>query len=41
MAHSKGDDNRPEAEVAPYWDRDPWFLLNEQYASDARFQQMS
>ncbi len=41
MAHSKGDDNRPEAEVAPYWDRDPLFLLNEQYTSDARFQQMS
>ena len=41
MAHSKGDDNRPESEVAPYWDRDPLVLLTEQYASDARFQQMS
>ncbi len=41
MAHSKGDDNRPESEVAPYWDRDPLALLTEQYASDPRFQQMT
>ena len=33
MAHSKGDDNRPESEVAPYWERDPIAVLSEQYAS--------
>ena len=37
MAHSKGDDNRPEQEVAPYWERDPLARLEEQFASDARY----
>ena len=41
MAHSKGDDNRPESEVAPYWERDPIATLAEQYASDPRFQEMA
>ena len=41
MAHSKGDDNRPESEVAPFWERDPLALLSEQYASDVRFEQMN
>ncbi len=41
MAHSKGDDNRPESEVAPYWGRDPITMLSEQYASDPRFQEMA
>ena len=41
MAHSKGDDNRPESEVAPYWERDPLVLLADQYASDPRFQELN
>ena len=41
MAHSKGDDNRPESEVAPYWERDPVAMLAEQYASDPRFQEIA
>ena len=41
MAHSKGDDNRGQAETAPYWKRDPIDQLAKQYESDPRWQSMA
>lgn len=38
MAHSKGDDTRPEEEVAGYRDRDPLNQLESQYGDDPRWQ---
>lgn len=38
MAHSKGDDNRPEAYVQPFRDRDPINVLLRDHASDPRIQ---
>lgn len=39
-AHSKGDDNRPEAEVQAHWKRDPINVLMEQYGQDPLWQRM-
>lgn len=41
MAHSKGDDNRPEEYVQPFRDKDPINVLMKQYENDARWQQMT
>lgn len=38
MAHSKGDDNRPEDYVQPYRDKDPINVLMKEHESDARWQ---
>lgn len=38
MAHSKGDDNRPDTDVQPYRDRDPINVLLKQYEHEPRFQ---
>jgi 2-oxoisovalerate dehydrogenase E1 component len=38
MAHSKGDDNRPESYVEPYRQRDPLVALEKAFASDPRWQ---
>lgn len=38
MAHSKGDDNRPEEYVAPFREKDPINVLMKQYESDPRWQ---
>ena len=40
MAHSKGDDNRPQEQVASYWEKDPIEKLARQYAADSRWQSM-
>ncbi len=40
MAHSKGDDNRPPEQVAPFWQRDPIQQLTDQYEQDPRWQAM-
>lgn len=40
MAHSKGDDTRPESDVSPYRQRDPLEVLGRQYAADPRWQKM-
>lgn len=37
MAHSKGDDNRPEEYVQPFRDRDPINVLMKQFEHDARW----
>jgi 2-oxoisovalerate dehydrogenase E1 component len=39
MAHSKGDDNRPESYVEPYRQRDPLNALSEKFAADPRWQE--
>lgn len=41
MAHSKGDDTRPEDEVGPYRDRDPLNQLQKRYEGDTRWQEMA
>ena len=38
MAHSKGDDNRPDDEVAPFRTRDPINLMMERHQNDPRWQ---
>lgn len=40
MAHSKGDDTRPEEEVEPYRQRDPLNQLAQQYQQDPRWKAM-
>lgn len=40
MAHSKGDDNRPDEYVQPFRDKDPINVLLKQYESDPRFKAM-
>ncbi len=40
MAHSKGDDNRPEEYVAPFRDKDPINLLLKQHESDPRWKSL-
>lgn len=40
MAHSKGDDNRPDSDVQPYRDRDPINVLLKQYENEPRFQSL-
>lgn len=40
MAHSKGDDNRPDSDVQPYRDRDPIHVLMKQYEGDEKFQSL-
>ncbi len=37
MAHSKGDDNRPDEEVAPYRERDPLNSMLKELAGDERW----
>jgi 2-oxoisovalerate dehydrogenase E1 component len=41
MAHSKGDDNRPEDYVAPYREKDPINLLLKQHESDPRWKSLT
>lgn len=38
MAHSKGDDNRPDDYVQSHWDRDPLAILERTLADDPRWQ---
>lgn len=40
MAHSKGDDNRPEEYVAPHRTRDPLNALAERFKDDPRWRKM-
>lgn len=40
MAHSKGDDNRPEDYVAPFREKDPLNVLMKRYADDPRWKAM-
>ncbi|MBX3402727.1 MAG: hypothetical protein KF699_04855 [Phycisphaeraceae bacterium] len=40
MAHSKGDDNRPESDVQPYRDRDPINVLMREREDDAAWRAM-
>lgn len=40
MAHSKGDDNRPESYVELHRQRDPLHALNKQFAAEPRWQAM-
>lgn len=40
MAHSKGDDNRPEDEIRPFRERDPINRLMTRYADDPRWQKL-
>ena len=40
MAHSKGDDDRTEKEVAPYREKDPLNLLLKEYGDDHRLSEM-
>lgn len=40
MAHSKGDDNRPDAEVEPFRQRDPINRMLKEWAGDPRWEAM-
>lgn len=40
MAHSKGDDNRPEEEIRPFRERDPINRMMQQYADDPRWRRL-
>ncbi|MCC6321843.1 MAG: pyruvate dehydrogenase [Phycisphaerales bacterium] len=40
MAHSKGDDNRPQEYVQPFFDRDPVNVLMKRYEADPRWKAM-
>jgi 2-oxoisovalerate dehydrogenase E1 component len=40
MAHSKGDDNRPESYVEPHRQRDPLHALTAAFGSDPRWQEL-
>lgn len=40
MAHSKGDDNRPEETVQPFRDKDPVNVLLKQHEHDPRWQKL-
>ena len=41
MAHSKGDDNRPEEYVLPHSKRDPLHVLEQRFGNDPRWREMA